>query len=111
MKTKIILAFLLTFILLSCSSNDYKFYQSTTAVLCVYNFNTNELDKYNVAVDVYAKKGDYDHYKIKNSDGVEYFASRAMMYPSEFSTWDGGAPCRVDNFRQGNLVGTLYLPF
>ena len=112
MKSRIYLLGLLICLLLgSCSSNEYKFYKSTNAVLAVFNKNTYQWDKYNVAVDVYAKKGEYDYYKIRNSDGVEYGASRAMMYPSEFSTWDGQAPFTVDGFRQGNLIGTLYLPF
>lgn len=110
-SNRLFVCLLFALLLLSCSSNEYKFYRSTNAVLAVFNKNTYQWDKYNVAVDVYAKKGEYDYYKVKNSDGVEYGASRAIMYPSEFSTWDGGAPFTVDNFRQGNLIGTLYLPF
>ena len=112
MKSRIYLFGLLVCLFLcSCSSNEYKFYKSTNAILAVFNKDTYQWDKYNVAVDVYAKKGEYDYYKVRNSDGVEYGASRAMMYPNEFSTWDGSAPFSVDGFRQGNLIGTLYLPF
>lgn len=112
MKIKVFSALVLWCIMLcSCSSNEYKFFQSTTATLSVYNVNTCEWKDYKVAVDVYAKKGEYDYYKVKNSDGVEYGASRTSMYPAKFATWDGSAPCCVHNFRYGNLTGTLYLPF
>ena len=106
-----LLGLLICLLLGSCSSNEYVFYKSTNAVLVVFNENTYQYDKYNVAVDVYAKKGVYDSYRIRNSDGVEYRASRATLYRSEFSTWDGQAPISVNDFRQGNLIGTLYLPF
>lgn len=106
-----VFSLLVSLFLCSCSSNEYKFFKSTTAVLSVYNYSTNQWENHNVAVDVYAKKGDYDYYKVRNREGVEYGASRAMMFPSEFETWDGKAPFSVNNFRQGNLVGTLYLPF
>lgn len=112
MKSKFYLvSILMGMFLCSCSSNEYKFYQSTNAVLNVFNKTTYQWEKYDVVVDVYAKKGEYDYYRVRNSDGVEYGASRAMMYPSEFSIWDGRAPISVDGFRQGNLIGTLYLPF
>lgn len=114
MKIKVFSALVLCSIMIcSCSSNEYKFFQSITATLSVYNTNTYEWKDYKVAVDVYSKKGKngYYKYKVKNSDGVEYSVSRASMYPTKFATWDGSAPFCVNNFRQGNLIGTLYLPF
>lgn len=101
--------------LCSCSSNEYKFYKSTTATLVDAHWNpfTGEqyYKEYKIAVDVYAKKGEHDHYKIRNSEGIEYDATRALSCPSEFETWDGKAPFSVCDFRHGNVVGDLFLPF
>lgn len=102
---------LISLFLVACSSNEYKFYQSCNATLSVYDYSTNQWNDYDVAVDVYAKKGEYDYYIVKNREGVEYGASRAMMYPTKYATWNGSAPFTVSNFRHGNLLGTLYLPF
>lgn len=105
--------FIITISILFCScSNEYRFFQSCTATLVAventpYGWQEKE---YNIAVDVYYKEGQ-DSYMVKNQDGVEYFATRAMIFPSKFSRWDNSAPYGVSGFRYGNHVGTLYLDF
>lgn len=98
-------------LLLCGCSKEYKFYGSYNATLSVYDYNSAQWEDYSVAVDVFYQKGEYDSYLVKNREGVEYHASRAMMYPSKYATWDGSAPFTVPNFRYGNYIGTLYLPF